>query len=102
MWLTILREMGARWNPYDYSGDEVDKDDEDRYDPERMDKVPKDIVACTLTKKLAKKIRNTQCQPLIQATAMGHDGVEFERVIQPEKYEKKTKKSDFPNPLFFY
>ena len=55
MWLTILREMGAFWNPYDYSGDEVD-DDEDRYDPERMDKVPKEYVACTLTKKLAKKI----------------------------------------------
>ena len=93
--------MGAFWNPYDYSGDEVD-DDEDRYDPERMDKVPKEYVACTLTKKLAKKIQGTQCKPLIEATAMGHDGAVFERIIQPGKYDRKTKKSDFTNPMFFY
>ena len=32
------------------------------------------------------------CKPLIEATAMGHDGAVFERIIQPGKYDRKTKK----------
>ena len=74
MWLTILRELGAVWNQYDYSGDEVNSDDEDDHgDPERMDKVPKEMIGCLHTKRIVQAAEVLECDPLKTATKMTRD-----------------------------
>ena len=102
MWLTILRELGAVWNPYDYSGDEVNSDDEDDHgDPERMDKVPKEVIGCLHTKRIVHAAEVLECDPLKTATKMTRDRKVWLETVKPGSKRVTLKKSDTTRTMFF-
>ena len=80
VWLQILREMGSKWNPYDYSADEQPATEGD---PDSLDKVDPKLVACINRTALKTAAERLECEPLIRAASIVQNEKDFLRHTQP-------------------
>ena len=78
-WLHVMRELGMRWNPYDYEGNLFHTPDADELDP-----VPPRLPACINSNACVSAAALLECAPLIRAARAGNTLKGFEEELQPD------------------
>jgi len=81
MWIAILQELGVKFNPYDYSGEEQD-DSDDGGDQSQLDEIPEEVRMC-LRKNALHSAAEKLCEPLEVAAAVAQSEKRFKEHVKP-------------------
>jgi len=93
MWITILQELGAKFNPYDYNGEEnEEKRTGKEEDPSGLDPVPPDVIGC-LDKNALRAAAAKLCTPLETTAAVAQSRQDFVKHVKPMSRAARSKRT---------
>jgi len=82
VWIPLLRELGAKYNVYDYSWDNI-TDGPSFCDPRMMDPIPEGLAGCLNRTALLTAAESLQCPILKQGTKVLESEATFVHATQP-------------------
>jgi len=84
MWISILQELGASFNPYDYNGDENIGESKAGHeeDPSELDPVPPEVIGC-LNKNQLRAAAARLCKPLEVTAMVAQNKDDFIKHVRP-------------------